>query len=58
MGRGRYRTYQILGLILGAAFIALGVAAFFLGGGPFIAIIAVVGGVLAVLVSIIDMVRS
>ncbi|MFG6444215.1 hypothetical protein ACFXP7_02950 [Microbacterium sp. P06] len=58
LGRGRYRVYQIIGLIVGVAFIALGVVAFFAGGGPFIAAIAVAGGLLAVIVSVVDMVRS
>jgi hypothetical protein len=58
MGRTRYRVYQVLGLVLGVAFLALAAAAFFLGGGPFIAIISAVGGALAIIVSIVDMVRS
>jgi uncharacterized membrane protein YkgB len=54
----RYRVYQIIGLVAGAAFIALGVAAFLAGAGPIVAIIALVGGVLVVGVSIVTMVRS
>jgi hypothetical protein len=54
----RYRVYQIIGLVAGVAFIALGVAAFLAGGGPIVAIIALVGGVLIVGVSIVTMVRS
>jgi len=58
LGRGRYLAYQIIGMVVGVALITLGVVAFFLGGGPFIAAIAAIGGALAVVVSVIDMVRS
>jgi uncharacterized membrane protein YjjP (DUF1212 family) len=54
----RYRVYQVIGLVLGAVFLALAVAAYFGGGGPFIALIAGVGGILCLTASIITMVRS
>jgi len=58
-GEGRrYRVYQVAGLVLGVLFVALGVAAFFAGGGPVIATIAVLGGLAVLIVSIIMMVRS
>lgn len=57
-GATRYRVYQIVGIVLGVLFIALGVAAFLAGGGPIIAAIAAVGGLAVLIVSIITMVRS
>lgn len=58
LGRGRYLAYQIIGIVVGLALVAFGVVAFFAGGGPFVAAIAAIGGTLAVIVSIVDMVRS
>jgi uncharacterized membrane protein YjjP (DUF1212 family) len=54
----RYRVYQIIGIVLGVLFLALGVAAYLAGGGPIIAAIAVIGGLAVLVVSIITMVRS
>lgn len=54
----RYRVYQIIGIVLGVLFLALGVAAYLAGGGPVIAAIAVIGGLAVLIVSIITMVRS
>ena len=54
----RYRVYQIIGLVAGVAFLALGVAAFLAGGGPIVAAIALIGGVVVLAVSIVNMVRS
>ncbi|MDQ1135808.1 putative membrane protein [Microbacterium sp. SORGH_AS 1204] len=54
----RYRVYQIIGIVVAALFLALGVTAFFAGGGPIIAAIAVVGGLAVLIVSIVMMVRS
>jgi uncharacterized membrane protein YjjP (DUF1212 family) len=58
LGTRRYRVYQIIGLVLGVAFIGLGVAAYFGGGGPIVAAIAAIGGLLVLVVSLINMVRS
>lgn len=57
-GATRYRVYQIIGMVLAVLFLALGVAAHFSGGGPIIAAIAVIGGLVVLVVSIITMVRS
>ncbi len=54
----RYRVYQVCGIVLAILFIGLGVGAFFAGGGPVIAAIGVVGGLLVLIVSIVMMVRS
>lgn len=58
LGAGRYRVYQIIGFVVGAAFVALGVLAFIAGGGPIVAAISFIGGIVVLAVSIIDMVRS
>jgi uncharacterized membrane protein YjjP (DUF1212 family) len=58
LGTTRYRVYQIIGIVIGLAFLALGVAAYFFGGGPIVAAIAAAGGVLVLIVSIVNMVRS
>jgi len=57
-GNGRYRVYQVIGLILGALFVAVGLAAILGGGGPVIGVIGLVGGVAVIAVSIVMMVRS
>jgi hypothetical protein len=57
-GTGRYRVYPIVGLVLGVLFLGLAAAAYFGGGGPFIALIAGLGGVLCIAASIVAMVRS
>ncbi|BAJ75269.1 hypothetical protein MTES_2305 [Microbacterium testaceum StLB037] len=50
--------YQVIGIVLGVLFIALGVVAFLSGGGPIIAAIAAIGGLAVLITSIITMVRS
>lgn len=57
-GGGRFRVYQVSGIVLAVLFLALGVAAFLAGGGPIIAAIAVIGGLTVLVVSIVTMVRS
>lgn len=57
-GTSRYRVYQVIGIVLGVLFIALGVVAFLSGGGPIIAAIAAIGGLAVLITSIITMVRS
>jgi uncharacterized membrane protein YjjP (DUF1212 family) len=57
-GTSRYRVYQVVGIVLGVLFIALGVVAFLSGGGPIIAAIAAIGGLAVLITSIITMVRS
>ncbi len=54
----RYRVYQALGIVVAALFLALGATAFFAGGGPIIATIAIAGGLAVLIVSIVMMVRS
>lgn len=54
----RYRVYQIVGIVVAVLFLALGVSAYLVGGGPIIAAIAVVGGLAVLIVSIVMMVRS
>ncbi|MFJ4039342.1 hypothetical protein ACIPVB_14840 [Microbacterium sp. NPDC090007] len=54
----RYRVYQVVGIALAVLFLALGVTAFVVGGGPVIAAIAIVGGLAVLIVSIVMMVRS
>ncbi|MDQ1085079.1 MULTISPECIES: hypothetical protein [Microbacterium] len=54
----RYRVYQVIGIVVAALFLALGVTAFLAGGGPIISAIAVVGGLAVLIVSIVMMVRS
>ncbi|WP_307485851.1 hypothetical protein [Microbacterium trichothecenolyticum] len=54
----RYRVYQVLGIVVAALFLTLGVVAFLTGGGPIIAAIAVVGGLIVLIASIVTMVRS
>jgi hypothetical protein len=51
-------VYQVVGIVVGVLFIALGVVAFLTGGGPIIAAIAVVGGLAVLIASIVMMVRS
>ena len=58
VGNGRYRVYQVTGIVLGAFFLAVGLAALFAGGGPIIGAIAIAGGLTVVAVSIVMMVRS
>lgn len=55
---GRYRAYQVGGIVVAVLFLAIGVAAFVAGGGPVIAAIAVIGGLAVLTVSILMMVRS
>lgn len=55
---GRRRVLEIIGLVVGLAFIALGVTAYFAGGGPIIPIIAVAGGLLIVIAAVVNLVRS
>jgi hypothetical protein len=57
-GAPRYRVYQVVGIVLGVLFLALGVVAFLSGGGPIIAAIAAVGGLAVLITSIVTMVRS
>ncbi|MDQ1124534.1 hypothetical protein QE412_003107 [Microbacterium trichothecenolyticum] len=57
-GVTRYRVYQVLGIVVAALFLTLGVVAFLTGGGPIIAAIAVVGGLIVLIASIVTMVRS
>jgi hypothetical protein len=57
-GTRRYRVYQGIGMGLGVLFLAIGVGALLAGGGPIVAIIGIVGGVLCLTASIITMVRS
>jgi len=57
-GTSRYRVYQVIGIVLGVLFIALGVVAFLSGGGPIIAAIAAIGGLAVLITSIVTMVRS
>ena len=54
----RYRVYQVIGLIVGAVFLALGVAAFVADGGPIVGGIALLGGALCVVAAIVTMIRS
>ncbi len=58
IGGGRYRVYQVIGLVLGALFAAVGLAALFGGGGPIIGAIGIVGGAAVIVISIVMMVRS
>ncbi|MEV8239927.1 hypothetical protein [Microbacterium testaceum] len=57
-GTARYRVYQVVGIVVGVFFIALGVVAFLTGGGPIIAAIAAIGGLAVLITSIVMMVRS
>lgn len=57
-GETRYRVYQVLGIVVAVLFLALGVVAFLTGGGPVISAIAVVGGLIVLIASIVTMVRS
>lgn len=57
-GARRYRVYQVVGIVLGALFLALGVAALLGGGGPIVGAIGIGGGLVVVIVSIVMMVRS
>lgn len=53
----RSRTPGVIGIVVGALFLAVGVAAFALGGGPIIGVIALVGGTLTVAASVLTLVR-
>lgn len=53
----RPRTAAVIGIVVGAIFLALGAAAFLLGGGPIVGAIALTGGVLTVAASIFTLVR-
>lgn len=57
-GGRRYRVYQVIGIVLAALFLALGVTAYVAGGGPIIAAIAIAGGLAVLIISIVLMVRS
>lgn len=57
-GTRRHRAYPVIGLVIGVLFLGLAAAAYFGGGGPFIAIIAGVGGVLCIAASVVAMVRA
>jgi uncharacterized membrane protein len=54
----RYRAYQIAGIAIGVLFLGLAAAAYFGGGGPLIAVIAAVGGILCIVASIVTWVRN
>lgn len=58
LGATRYRVYSIIGIVVGLLFLALGVAAFLAGGGPIVGTIAAVGGVVVLVVSVVNMVRA
>ncbi|MFG6402075.1 MULTISPECIES: hypothetical protein [unclassified Microbacterium] len=58
LSRSRYRVYPIIGIVLGLVFLGLGAGAFLAGGGPIVGTIALVGGVLVLVVSIINLVRA
>lgn len=47
----------VIGFVLGAVFLALAGMAFFLGGGPFVAAIALVGGLATIAAGIVVLVR-
>lgn len=53
----RPRAAAIIGIAVGAVFVALGVAAFLLGGGPIVGAIAVAGGVLTTAAAVFTLVR-
>jgi hypothetical protein len=53
----RPRAASVIGIVVGAIFLALGVAAFFVGGGPIVGAIALTGGVLTVAASVYTLVR-
>ncbi len=55
--RRRPRIAAIIGIVVGVLFIAVGVAAFFCGGGPIGAVIALAGGVLTVGAAVFTLVR-
>lgn len=54
----RYRVYQGIGIAAGVLFLALGIAAFFAGGGPIVGTIGVVGGVVCLTAAIVTAVRT
>jgi predicted phage tail protein len=53
----RPRAAGVVGIVLGALFLALGAAAFFVGGGPIVGAIALAGGALTVAASVYTLVR-
>ena len=58
LGATRYRVYSIVGIVVGLLFLALGVAAFLGGAGPIVGTIAAAGGVVVLIVSIVNVVRA
>jgi hypothetical protein len=53
----RSRAGSIVGIVVAGVFLALGLAAFFFGGGPIIGIIALAGGVLTLAASVFTLAR-
>ncbi|MGP3534450.1 hypothetical protein ACTU3I_06615 [Microbacterium sp. RD1] len=53
----RLRVAPIVGIALGAVFLALGVAAFLFGGGPIVGAIGLAGGVLTLAAAVFVLVR-
>ncbi len=53
----RPRAAAVIGIVVGALFLALGAAAFVFGAGPIIGVIAVVGGVLTLAAAVFLLVR-
>lgn len=58
MGATRFRLYQIVGLVLGVLLLVTGILALFLGGGPVLGWVMIVGGAAALIASIYQLRRS
>lgn len=58
MGPTRYRIYMLFGLVVGILLLVAGVLALFLGGGPVIGWVMIVGGLVATVAAILQLRRS
>lgn len=50
-------TAAIIGIVIGVVFLALAVLAYLFGGGPIVALIAAIGGVLTLAAAVFTLVR-